>query len=118
MLVLPSAADPTELFSQYEIRFILVKEPPSGEASLNISLRPELVSASSGESGQLWMVSDTVVIDDALEHPGPTGLQWLFLALLAVVLIVSIPTDRLSRGTSASRHEALPTLGEDTSDDD
>ena len=118
MLVRPSAADPTELFSQYEIRFILVKEPPSGEASLNLSLRPELVSASSGESGQLWMVSDTVVIDDALEHPGPTGLQRLFLALLAVVLIVSIPTDRLSRGTSASRHEALPTLGEDTSDDD
>ena len=118
MLVRPSAANPSELLTRYGIRFILVKEPATGEASINLSLRPELVSASAGEEGQLWLVEDVVVPAVGEVSSGPSGMQRLFIALLVGIAILAIPTQRMSRQLSDTRGDGLPALGEDTSDDD
>ena len=118
MLVRPSAANPSELLTRYGIRFILVKEPATGEASINLSLRPELVSASAGDEGQLWLVEDVVVPAVGELSSGPSGMQRLFIALLVGSTILAIPTQRMSRQLSDTRGDGLPALGEDTSDDD
>jgi len=117
ILVRPSAADPAPLFDKYGISFVLLRDSADGEAALSLAQRPELVSASSVDSGQLWQVKDpgpAIVAPQAAEV-GLAG-QW-FLGLLTVATILAVPTERRSRGTSRPIDDAVPTLGEETSDD-
>ncbi|MGA1563708.1 MAG: glycosyltransferase [Pontimonas sp.] len=117
MLVRPSAADPQSLFEQYGVSFVLLYDSPNSEAALTLSQRPELISASSAGSGQLWQVKE----------PAPTGpinepaelrpaSQW-FLGLALVATILAIPTERGTRGSRRPMDDAVPSLGEDSSDD-
>jgi hypothetical protein len=117
ILVRPSAADPAPLVEKYGISFVLLRDSPASEAALTLAQRPELVSASSVDSGQLWQVKDPVPAIVA-PQPSEVGLagQW-FLGLLTVATILAVPTERRSRGTSRPIDDAVPTLGEETSDD-
>ena len=117
ILVRPSAADPAPLFDKYGISFVLLRDSAYSEAGLTLAQRPELVSASSVESGQLWQVEDRVpaIVAPEPEKVGLAG-QW-FLGLLTVATILAVPTERRSRGTSRPIDDAVPTLGEETSDD-
>jgi len=117
ILVRPSAADPAPLFDKYGISFVLLRDSADGEAALSLAQRPELVSASSGDSGQLWQVKapgPAIVAPQAAEVGLPG--QW-FLGLLTVATILAVPTERRSRGTSRPIDDAVPTFGEETSDD-
>jgi GT2 family glycosyltransferase len=115
-LVRPSAADPTEALQSYGIRFILLEAPPESEASLTLAKRPELVGASSADSVQLWQVPGVVVAgpSDSDQPAGPPGILWV---LLLVAGIFAVPTERRAKAGSRVRDDALPTLGEETSDD-
>jgi hypothetical protein len=117
ILVRPSAADPAPLLEKYGISFVLLRDSVDSEAALTLAQRPELVSASSVDSGQLWQVKDPVPAI-AAPQPAEVGLagQW-FLGLLTVATILAVPTERRSRGTSRPIDDAVPTLGEETSDD-
>jgi hypothetical protein len=117
MLVRPSAAKPTPLFEKYGISFVLLRDAPDSEAALTLAQRPELVSASSVESGQLWQVEAERRSIQEPEPSEPGGASQWFLALLAVVAILAIPTEKRSRGTTRPLDDALPALGEETSDD-
>ncbi len=117
MLVRPSAAKPTPLFEKYGISFVLLRDAPDSEAALTLAQRPELVSASSVESGQLWQVDAERRSIQEPETSEPGGASQWFLALLAVVAILAIPTEKRSRGTTRPLDDALPALGEETSDD-
>jgi len=116
-LIRPSAFDPKELLQKYGIRFIVLQAPEDSAAVLALANRPELVSASSGEAGQLWQAPDVVV-------PGttPTGGSLgapvqLALWLLALVGLLAIPTERRAKPGPRVMDDALPALGEDTADD-
>ena len=117
MLVRPSSANPGPLFEKYGISFVLLRDSPESEAALTIAQRPELISASAVDSGQLWQVKNprTASVVAQPSEPGLAG-QW-FLGLLLVATILAIPTERRSRGTSRPIDDAVPTLGEETSDD-
>jgi len=117
ILVRPSAADPAPLLEKYGISFVLLRDSLDSEAALTLAQRPELVSASSVDSGQLWQVRDPVpaIAAPQLSEVGLAG-QW-FLGLLTVATILAVPTERRSRGTSRPIDDAVPTLGEETSDD-
>jgi GT2 family glycosyltransferase len=117
MLVRPSAANPLPLFEKYGVSFVLLRDRADSEAALTLAQRPELVSASSVESGQLWQVKEPIASITVPETSG-AGLagQW-FLGLVAIATILAIPTERRSRGTSRPIDDAVPTLGEETSDD-
>jgi GT2 family glycosyltransferase len=117
MLVRPSAADPLPVFEEYGISFVLLQDSPDSVAALTLAQRPELVSASSAESGQLWQV-DPPSSSPAPAKPAVPGLAgtW-FLGLLAFVTILAIPTEKRARGTTRPLDDAVPTLGEETSDD-
>ena len=117
MLVRPSSANPAPLFEKYGISFVLLRDASDSEAALTLAKRPELISASSVGSGQLWQVRDPVPVVSSLE-PSGAGLagQW-FLGLLAVATILAVPTERRSRGSSRPIDDAVPSLGEETSDD-
>ena len=117
MLVRPSSANPAPLFEKYGISFVLLRDDSDSEAALTLAKRPELISASSVGSGQLWQVRDPVPVVSSLE-PSGAGLagQW-FLGLLAVATILAVPTERRSRGSSRPIDDAVANLGEETSDD-
>jgi GT2 family glycosyltransferase len=117
MLVRPSSANPAPLFEKYGISFVLLRDASDSEAALTLAKRPELISASSVGSGQLWQVRDPVPVVSSLE-PSGAGLagQW-FLGLLAVATILAVPTERRSRGSSRPIDDAVANLGEETSDD-
>jgi hypothetical protein len=115
-LVRPSAFDPSELLGTYGIRFIILKAPEGSEASVSLANRPELVSASSGEAGQLWQVPGVVAPELSTQGVDPRANQWV-LILLALVSLIALPTERRAKSDSRVTDDALPTLGEDTSDD-
>jgi GT2 family glycosyltransferase len=117
MLVRPSSANPAPLLEKYGISFVLLRDASESEAALTLAKRPELISASSVDSGQLWQVRDPVSVVRSWE-PSGVGLagQW-FLGLLAVATILAVPTERRSRGSSRPIDDAVPSLGEETSDD-
>jgi hypothetical protein len=115
-LVRPSAADPAELLQAYGIRFVLLEAPSESEAALTLAQRPELVGASSADTRQLWQVpSVSVALSRASsEAPGAPGLLWI---LIAVAGIFALPTERRAKASTRVRDDALPSLGEETSDD-
>jgi hypothetical protein len=116
-LVKPSSADPAPLLQEYGIRFIWLKTGADSEAALTLAQRPELVSASSAEAGQLWQVPDvTAPVGTSQPDPAGIGYQafWVFVALAS---LLAIPTERRSRSGSRRIDDALPSLGEETSDD-
>jgi GT2 family glycosyltransferase len=116
-LVRPSAFDPKDLLQEYGIRFIVITAPEGSDAILALANRPELVSASSGENGDLWQVPD-VSLTQAPSHPKAPALpQQLALGLLALVGLLALPTERKAKPGPRVMDDALPTLGEDTSDD-
>jgi hypothetical protein len=67
MLVRPSSANPAPLFEKYGISFVLLRDASDSEAALTLAKRPELISASSVDSGQLWQVRDPVPAVSSLE---------------------------------------------------
>jgi hypothetical protein len=71
MLVRPSAANPLPVFEEYGISFVLLRDSPDSVAALTLAQRPELVSASSAESGQLWQVEVPKDIPDSAEPSSP-----------------------------------------------
>jgi len=117
MLIRPSAANPVPLFEKYGISFVLLRDAPDSVGALSLAQHPELVSASSVESGQLWQVREPVP-SFATTEPTAIGIfgQW-FLWIVALAVILAIPTERRSRGTNRPVDDAVPTLGEETSDD-
>lgn len=117
MLVRPSAANPLPVFEEYGISFVLLRDSPDSVAALTLAQRPELVSASSAKSGQLWQVEVPKDIPDSAEPSSPGLAGTWFLGLLAFATILAIPTERRSRGTTRPIDDAVPTLGEETSDD-
>ena len=117
MLVRPSAANPEPLFEEYGVSFVLLRDAQDSEAALTLAQRPELISASSIESGQLWQVKEPVTLFAVAEPTGPGATGQWFLGLLMVATVLAIPTERRSRGTSRPIDDSVPTLGEETSDD-
>lgn len=115
-LVRSSAADPTEVLQEYGIRFIWLKADAASPAALMLAQRPELTSASSAEAGQLWQTS--VSLPAVAPKPVESGNQALFWLVTALAVLFAIPTERRSRGGQGRTDDALPTLGEETSDDD
>lgn len=115
-LVRPSSSDPTELLQKYGIRFIWLKAGPDSEAALNLARRPELISASSAEAGQLWQTTvDPASIASVRSEPPTQGLFWL---VLGVAGLLALPTERRARAGNKRIDDALPSLGEETSDND
>jgi GT2 family glycosyltransferase len=120
-LVRPTAAEPGPLLQAYGIRFIWLKAPATSEAALTISQLSEVVSASSAEAGQLWQVpSVNPAKPSSSERLGVAGglLQQLFWLMLGVGALLAIPTERRSRAGARRADDALPSLGEETSDND
>jgi hypothetical protein len=117
-LVRQSAAEPGPLMEQYGIRFIWLKTPAESEAALAIAQRPELVGASSAEAGQLWQVPEVSpgFTTSAVSSDGPH--QHLFWVVFALGVLLAVPTERRSRPGSRRADDALPSLGEETSDND
>jgi hypothetical protein len=115
-LVRPSAADPAQLLQAYGIRFVLLEAPTDSAAALTLAQRPELVGASSADTHQLWQVPGVTVAPPGAssEAPGAPGLLWL---LIAVAGIFALPTERRAKASTRVRDDALPSLGEETSDD-
>jgi hypothetical protein len=116
-LVRPSSADPAPLLQEYGIRFIWLKTAPDSDAALTLAQRPELVSASSAEAGQLWQVPDVTGPNASGPGEASNAYQELFWIVVALALLLAIPTERRSRSGSRKIDDALPSLGEDTSDD-
>jgi len=117
-LVRQTAAEPGPLLEQYGIRFIWLKAPAESEAALVIAQRPDLVGASSAEAGQLWQVPEV--------SPGVTTIparvdglhQHVLWVVFALGVLLAVPTERRSRSGSRRADDALPSLGEETSDND
>jgi GT2 family glycosyltransferase len=116
-LVRPSSADPAPLLQEYGIRFIWLKTSAESEAALTLAQRPELVAASSAAAGQLWQVPDVtapVLSPVDSENGWGQGSFWFFGVIAS---LLAIPTERRSRSGSRRIDDALPSLGEETSDD-
>lgn len=115
-LVRPSAADPAGILQTYGIRFILLEAPRESQAALTLAQRPELVGASSADVLQLWQVPGVTVASSAAssEAPGAPALLWLVVAIAG---IFAVPTERRAKAGTRVRDDALPSLGEETSDD-
>jgi hypothetical protein len=86
------------------------------EAALTLAQHPELVGASSTGAQALWQVPGVTVApaSSASESPAPPGLLWL---VLIVATIFALPTERRAKASTRVRDDALPSLGEETSDD-
>ena len=117
MLIRPSAANPVPLFEKYGVSFVLLRDAPDSVGALSLAQHPELVSASSVDSGQLWQVREPVPAPVLAEPSGIGTLGQWFLWIVAIAVILAIPTERRSRGTNRPVDDAVPTLGEETSDD-
>jgi len=117
MLVRPSSADPSEILQAYGIRFVLLSGVEDSEAALSLSRQVGLVRASSSEALQLWQVPGVSVEDGVSESPPRGGWGDLFLILLAIVSVLGVPTQRLARASTERVDDAVPMLGEETSDD-
>ncbi len=117
MLIRPSAANPEPLFERYGVSFVLLRDAPDSVGALSLAQHPELASASSVESGQLWQVREPVPPPATAEPVGNRNLGQWFLWIVALAVILAIPTERRSRGTNRPVDDAVPTLGEETSDD-
>ena len=117
MLVRPSSADPSEILQAYGIRFVLLSGVEDSEAALSLSRQVGLVRASSSEALQLWQVPGVSVEDGVSESPPRGGWGDLFLILLALVSVLGVPTQRLARASTERVDDAVPMLGEETSDD-
>jgi len=87
------------------------------EAALSLSRQVGLVRASSSEALQLWQVPGVSVEDEVSESPPRGGWGDLFLILLAIVSVLGVPTQRLARASTERVDDAVPMLGEETSDD-
>jgi len=117
MLVQPSSADPAPILGKYGISFILLRDAPDSAAALTLAQRPESVSASVSDSGQLWQVVTPSALTDQGES-GRVGLAgYWFLGLLAIAAILAVPTERRARESVRPLDDAVPALGEETSDD-
>jgi GT2 family glycosyltransferase len=116
-LVRPSAFDPSGLLADYGIRFIVLQADEVSAAAIALANRPELVSASSGESGQLWQVPAVAAFVEPAGESNPSGTQLWALVLVGLVGLLALPTERRAKPGSRFQEDALPTLGEDTSDD-
>ena len=117
MLVRPSSADPMPLFETYGISFVLLRDDGDSEAALTLAQRPELVSASSLDSGQLWQVDGVSVVERDYPSSGISLAGQLFLGLIIIAFILAIPTERRVRGSTRPIDDAVPALGEETADD-
>jgi hypothetical protein len=115
-MVRPSAADPAEILQIYGIRFMLLEAPSDSQAALTLAQRPELVGASSADARQLWQVPGVTVASSTAssEVPGAPALLWL---LISIAGIFALPTERRAKASTRVRDDALPSLGEETSDD-
>jgi hypothetical protein len=116
-LVRPSAFDPGGLLADYGIRFIALQADEGSAAAIALANRPELVSASSGESGQLWQVPAVAAFVEPATENNPSGTQSWALVLVGLAGVLALPTERRAKPGSRFQEDALPTLGEDTSDD-
>lgn len=114
VLVRPSSESPAQTLQDYGIRFILLDAPPESPASVALAKRPELVSASVANAGSLWQVPGVTIAPITAEDPGHNGAFWL---ALAVAGLFAIPTERRAQPGSRVRDDALPALGEETSDE-
>ena len=116
-LIRPSAANPSTLLDKYGVAFVLLRDDADSVAALALAQQPELVSASSSESGQLWQVRGAAPVS-VTEEPESTGMlvPW-FLGLVSVSAILAIPTERRARGVGRPVDDAVPALGEETADD-
>jgi hypothetical protein len=118
ILVRETAAEPGPLLVEYGIGFIWLKAPADSAAALTIAQRPELVRASSQEASGLWQVSSEIA-SPAGVPVGPTGSnQQLLWVVLGLAALLAVPTERRSRSGRRRSDDALPSLGEETSDDD
>jgi hypothetical protein len=117
MLIRPSSATPLPLLQKYGIRFVFLQDASDSEAALSLSLQPGLVSASTAGQGQLWQAPEVTVPEASDQTTSLNLWNQLFLIAVAMVAILAIPTERRVRATSDIRDDALPTLGEETSDD-
>lgn len=117
MLVRPSSANPVSIFDEYGISFVLLRDDLDSLAALTLAQRPELISASSADSGQLWQVANASPPRTISQSSGISSSGQWFLGLLAVAAILAVPTERRSRGAGRPIDDAVPALGEGTSDD-
>ncbi|MFB0914414.1 MAG: hypothetical protein QMB06_06960, partial [Pontimonas sp.] len=97
--------------------FFFLHEASDSEAALSLSRQPGLVSASTVGQGQLWQAPEATVPEASDQTTSLNLWNQLFLIAVAMVAILAIPTERRVRATSDIRDDALPTLGEETSDD-
>ncbi|MFT6973196.1 MAG: GT2 family glycosyltransferase [Pontimonas sp.] len=117
MLIRPSSAEPMSTLQAYGIRFVLLRGDSDGEAALALSRQPFLLSASSLEAGQLWQAPEVTLGRSEDTRPAPGGWNQLFLALLGIVLVLAVPTQRRAKASPHRLDDAIPVLGEGTSDD-
>ena len=117
MLIRPSSATPLPLLQKYGIRFVFLQDASDSEAALSLSRQPGLVSASTVGQGQLWQAPEVTAPEASDQTTSLNLWNQLFLIAVAMVAILAIPTERRVRATSDIRDDALPTLGEETSDD-
>ena len=117
MLIRPSAANPVSLFEKYGVSFVLLRDAQNSVGALSLAQQPELVSASSVESGQLWQVREPVPTPATAEPSGIGTLGQWFLWIVALAVILAIPTERRSRGANRPVDDAVPKLGEESPDD-
>jgi GT2 family glycosyltransferase len=113
-LVRPTSESPAQTLQDYGIRFILLDAPPESPASVALAKRPELVSASVADAGSLWQVPEVTVPPVTTGDPGQNSAFWLALAIAG---LFAIPTERRAQPGSRVRDDALPALGEETSDE-
>jgi hypothetical protein len=113
-LVRPSSESPAETLQDYGIRFILLDAPPESPASVALAKRPELISASVADAGSLWQVPEVTV---PRVTPGDSGQNTALWLALAIAGLFAIPTERRAQPGSRVRDDALPALGEETSDE-
>ena len=96
---------------------MFLQDASDSEAALSLSRQPGLVSASTVGQGQLWQAQEVTVPEASDQTTSLNLWNQLFLIAVAMVAIFAIPTERRARATSDIRDDALPTLGEETSDD-
>jgi len=118
MLIRPSSATPFPLLQKYGIRFVFLQDASDSQAALSLSRQPGLVSASTVGQGQLWQAPE-VTVPEASDQTTSLNL-WNQLFLIAVAMVAIFGDFPRSVGfgvPQTSGDDALPTLGEETSDD-
>ena len=116
MLIRPSSAEPLSTLQAYGIRFVLLRSDSDSEAALALSRQPGLLSASSLEAGQLWQAPEVTVDQSEGTVSALGGWNQLFLVLLGIVLVLAVPTERRAKASPNRLDDAIPVLGEETSD--